>query len=480
MENIVVQCDVSDVVDIGTETVTSLESLNKVVTDMGIAISKALSSIAGSVQNVETNTDMMADTLLNVNDTLANMPTAMQTQGDKGIFSMIGEFVGVISTFEKITSLFSNCSKIIKEYMNAAKDLTPEIGKLAALFPQTSTTIVSAIDGIKAIISAITNSFGTAASTLGVSVGALCGIIALIVAVFALIAAAVVDNFDQIKERFIAIWEEYIKPIWDRIVLFAENLRGVWDIIVLFAESLKAVWDTVIMPIIDWVYQVLEPIIMTVIYGIIDAIEVVASFVEKIVIGVIDVVDGIIQFVTGLLTGDWEKMWDGVIKIIRGALETIWGFFTVMINGCAWVINTVISAIYSLIAGIVNAVGGVLSSVGKWFGLDWGGWHMEPMNEPFIPYLAQGAVLPANKPFLAMVGDQRHGTNVEAPLATIQEAVALVMEDQFNGMMAGFEAVTARQEQILETLMGIEIGDTTIGQAAMRYNRKMAIIKGGT
>ena len=41
--------------------------------------------------------------------------------------------------------------------------------------------------------------------------------------------------------------------------------------------------------------------------------------------------------------------------------------------------------------------------------------------------LAQGAVLPPNQPFLAMVGDQKTGTNVETPLSTIEEAVANVL-----------------------------------------------------
>jgi hypothetical protein len=42
-----------------------------------------------------------------------------------------------------------------------------------------------------------------------------------------------------------------------------------------------------------------------------------------------------------------------------------------------------------------------------------------------VPQLARGAVLPPNKPFLAMVGDQKSGTNVEAPLDTIVEAVKI-------------------------------------------------------
>ncbi len=41
--------------------------------------------------------------------------------------------------------------------------------------------------------------------------------------------------------------------------------------------------------------------------------------------------------------------------------------------------------------------------------------------------LAHGAVLPANHPFLAMVGDQHSGTNVEAPLDTIKQALAEVL-----------------------------------------------------
>ena len=41
-----------------------------------------------------------------------------------------------------------------------------------------------------------------------------------------------------------------------------------------------------------------------------------------------------------------------------------------------------------------------------------------------IPALAQGTVIPPNRRFLAMLGDQTGGTNVEAPLSTIKQAVA--------------------------------------------------------
>ena len=55
------------------------------------------------------------------------------------------------------------------------------------------------------------------------------------------------------------------------------------------------------------------------------------------------------------------------------------------------------------------------------------GMNATPISVPRIPQLAKGAVLPANKPFLAVVGDQKNGTNVEAPLDTIKQAVAEVV-----------------------------------------------------
>ena len=44
-----------------------------------------------------------------------------------------------------------------------------------------------------------------------------------------------------------------------------------------------------------------------------------------------------------------------------------------------------------------------------------------------IPKLASGSVIPPNAPFMAVLGDQRHGTNIEAPLDTIKQAVKEVM-----------------------------------------------------
>ena len=51
-------------------------------------------------------------------------------------------------------------------------------------------------------------------------------------------------------------------------------------------------------------------------------------------------------------------------------------------------------------------------------------------NARRVPHLADGAVLHADQPFLAMVGDQKHGTNIEAPMSTIKQGVREVMGER--------------------------------------------------
>lgn len=92
---------------------------------------------------------------------------------------------------------------------------------------------------------------------------------------------------------------------------------------------------------------------------------------------------------------------------------------------------------------------------------------------PQIPYLAQGAVIPPNREFMAVLGDQRHGTNIEAPEDLIRKIVR--EETARNG---GDDRVAGLLETLIAVVEGIEIGDTTIGKAAERYNRVASRARG--
>ena len=154
--------------------------------------------------------------------------------------------------------------------------------------------------------------------------------------------------------------------------------------------------------------------------------------------------------------------------------------------------------ILEMVVNVANSIGSIIANLFESFGelLEWmyGGTSAVPSISPSIgtvpglasysltpdvPQLARGAVIPPNHKFLAVLGDQRHGTNVEAPLATIQEAVAMVMEDMIQSNLAGHEATIAVLQQILEAVLGIELDGETISRAINSYNRKMAVVQGG-
>ena len=101
--------------------------------------------------------------------------------------------------------------------------------------------------------------------------------------------------------------------------------------------------------------------------------------------------------------------------------------------------------------------------------------HLPKFNFFKIPKLAQGAVLPPNQPFLSVVGDQKSGTNIEAPLDTIKQAVAEVLNENQDLLVAGFEAVV---QAIQDKRMDVIIGDRVIGEAANRYNANQQRVMG--
>lgn len=175
------------------------------------------------------------------------------------------------------------------------------------------------------------------------------------------------------------------------------------------------------------------------------------------------------SFWSGLASGV-ASIWNGIVNTVRGAVNALIGFINGMLSGIVNGLNSAIDVLNRLSIDVpdwVPVVGG-----------NHLGFNVAHITAPQIPYLAQGAVIPPNREFMAVLGDQSHGTNVEAPLATIQQAVAAVMQDYQDGNLAALEQVIAVLRQILEAVYGIHIGDSVIGQAVARYNSRQAIITG--
>lgn len=103
------------------------------------------------------------------------------------------------------------------------------------------------------------------------------------------------------------------------------------------------------------------------------------------------------------------KIFDGIKDGIADVLKTV-------INKIIGGINTVISKPFELLNKVLDKLRN-FSIFGK---KPFSGIPSIPI--PQIPRLASGGVIPPNKEFLAILGDQKHGTNIETPLSTMIEA----------------------------------------------------------
>lgn len=175
----------------------------------------------------------------------------------------------------------------------------------------------------------------------------------------------------------------------------------------------------------------------------------------------------------------WNNAWNTLAEIVSDIWDGITSTIKTAVNGIIGFINRMISAVVTGINTVINALNGLSFDLPDIFGGGHVGFNISTLTAPQIPYLAQGAVIPANREFLAVLGDQRSGTNVEAPLDTIKQAVAEVMEDLQAGQMEGFEAVVSVLREILSAVYGIELTDEDVGRAVQRWQHKQAIATGG-
>lgn len=98
--------------------------------------------------------------------------------------------------------------------------------------------------------------------------------------------------------------------------------------------------------------------------------------------------------------------------------------------------------------------------------------YLPKITVPNIPALAKGAVIPANREFLAILGDQKSGTNVEAPLDTITEAMMIALQAQGGTLTP--EAIAAAMRSALQG-MGVYFDRQQAGRiiaGAINDNRR--------
>lgn len=409
-----------------------------------------------------------ADALTRISDWVSN-----NQEGINNFVTLIGSIGGAFGAL--------SIAAKIAEYIGAVGAMTPEVGLLAAMFPKLSSAIATAGTWITGtLVPAISAALAGIGTALGISVG---WVLAIVAAVGAAIAAVVI-YWDEIKVFF----TETIPQLWSRFITW---LGGILDNVALFFSNCWEKIKEFFSPAAEWFSALFGSIGQT-FSNVFYNIGVLASGCWEIIKAVWGIVSGwfnenvvqpVAEFFSGLWNGFTEaasQAWEGVVAVFSIAGDIFTDIKDGILTAFKTVVNGIIKGLNSAISIPFNGINTALQKIKDINILGMTPFSgIKTISVPQIPYLAQGAVIPPNREFMAVLGDQRHGTNIEAPLSTIQEAVAEVMDGYFSANMAGHEATVSVLRDILEAVLGIQIGDDVIAQAAERYNRKMNIARGG-
>lgn len=209
------------------------------------------------------------------------------------------------------------------------------------------------------------------------------------------------------------IYDEIISPIFDnatsRITEFIQQhltplISQIGEFFGSVGEALLLFWDNVLKPVINWIIENILPVIVPIIDTIVNAVEISFGFIADLFSGFLQILTGVIDVITGVFTGNWEKAWEGVKGIFKG------------------IINSISATIEYFVNHAINLINGLTGGINKITGIV-GIPEIPKIPEVHIPKLATGAVIPPNAPFVAMLGDQKHGNNIEAPEDLIRKIV---------------------------------------------------------
>lgn len=156
------------------------------------------------------------------------------------------------------------------------------------------------------------------------------------------------------------------------------------------------------------------------------------------------------EFVSNVFAGDWKDAWSGITDIFKDAWNGIIGFLedavNLIIDGINWMISK-LNTFSITTPEWLNKLSVTKGLGGKTFGF-----NIPTLASVQLPRLASGAVIPPNREFMAVLGDQKSGTNIETPLSTMVQA--------FKQAMTETGVAGSRQMTVIFQLDRRELGRT--------------------
>lgn len=406
------------------------------------SISDSLAALLPIVQPILAILGQMAETILPIISD--NLPTIAQLITDIAT-AVLPILSGVLETLSPwISTIFEVALPIIQAALDAIKPVLELLTN--TILPVLSSFLTEyIIPGVQRIGEFITKLF-VKLSPLMEAIGRL---ITVALKPFGMILDVVIDSLIAVLDALEPLLDPLVEMLVDAVDLTTIGLTPLNIIMGAIATFIK----TVLLPVIQGIVVFIEAFVIPILYVLQTAMDMIVSGLSIVWGAVSDLADG------------WYDAWSGMADGFKDITNDIIGV-------AEGLINTVIGGLNSLIDKINTATGG-LGDLAEAAGLP--SVSINKIKTVTLPRLAQGAVIPPNKEFMAVLGDQSHGTNVEAPLDTIKQAVAEVM-----GTNAGNQEVIQLLQQLITVVenKNLTIGDKEIGKANARYTNQQRMIRG--
>lgn len=131
----------------------------------------------------------------------------------------------------------------------------------------------------------------------------------------------------------------------------------------------------------------------------------------------------------GVTSGTFAGWLDTIATAFSGFKEKVLNTFSQLWSGMKSFINSILGGVEWMANKVINGINWVIDAMNRihfdipdWLGGGSFGFNIRKLNAVSIPRLAAGAVIPPNREFLAVLGDQKSGTNIETPLSTMVDA----------------------------------------------------------
>lgn len=415
------------------------------------------SAVEGTLGVIETITDGLSTVIQNLSD----LVTALYDEHLKpffdsianGLSTIFGTLIDGYNTY--ILPVMQGLASKIKELMD---------GELGEMFVKVQTFLGKLIDILKElwenilvpIISwIVSNAIPVIADVANVIGDTVIEAIKSVIKIIGDVLDVLSGVIDFLKGVFTGDWE----LAWNGI---KETARGTWNLI---KDIISGAWEaingivktalTIIKSIISLSWNAIKTVTVTV-WNVIktwlsNTWEAIKTTVSTVFDGIKSKITRIWDSVSEKTSSIWGKIKtfvDGKVSAIHDAIvdkftsarDTVRRAFEGIRDTIKDILNKVIGIANSAIGTVNSAIGGIESAFtfGPWkvptpFGSRTIGFTANFPRVPTIPYLAKGAVIPPRSEFLAVLGDQKNGRNLEAP----EELLRQIVREETGGQQSG-------------------------------------------